>query len=197
VHDSRTSRALTRAVGVRELAASAGILSSRRPAGWLWARVAGDAIDLTLLGAALRRRGAKRERILAAMGAVAGITAADVVASVRATRAGDGLASPKRSATTVWQPLDEVRALWRDPEQRRHFLDNGEEGSVTYSTTPDGKGTEIRLELTKGEAAPVLRRFKQLAETGVIVRSDGSPDGAIGMRQIMQRPAQPLGGRTS
>jgi hypothetical protein len=177
---------------VRELVASAGILSSRRPVGWLWARVAGDAMDLTLLGTALRQRGARRDRLIAAMGAVTGIAAADVVASVRATREAGGITMPgaklRKSATTVWRPLDEVRALWSE---------HGEEGDVTFAPAPDGKGTEIRLERPKGEAAPVLRRFKQLVETGEIAKSDGSPEGSTGLRQLMQRPAQPLGGRTS
>ena len=43
-----------RAVGVRELVAGVGIFSDRRPAQWVWARVAGDTMDLALLGSALR-----------------------------------------------------------------------------------------------------------------------------------------------
>ena len=41
-----------RTVGAREVAAGVGILSRREPSGWLWARVAGDAMDLALIGAA-------------------------------------------------------------------------------------------------------------------------------------------------
>jgi hypothetical protein len=37
-----------------------------------------------------------------------------------------------------------------------------------------------------------LRRFKNIAETGEVVRSDGSPDGPLGKRQLKQRPAHPL-----
>lgn len=37
-----------------------------------------------------------------------------------------------------------------------------------------------------------LRRFKQLVETGVIARSDGTPDGVSAARKLHQRPAQPL-----
>src|SRR4051794_7068875 len=51
VRDDRASRTWQRIVGVRELAAAAGIFSRPRPAGWLWARVAGDIEDLALLGA--------------------------------------------------------------------------------------------------------------------------------------------------
>jgi uncharacterized membrane protein len=36
-----------------------------------------------------------------------------------------------------------------------------------------------------------LRRFKQVMETGEVVRSEGSPEGTITSRQVRQRPAQP------
>src|SRR3954449_272914 len=44
---------LLQVYGLREIACGVGILSSTRPAGWLWGRVAGDALDLSTLGAAL------------------------------------------------------------------------------------------------------------------------------------------------
>src|SRR5437868_14343436 len=44
---------LTRVCGVRELASGIGVLSGRKPATGLWARVAGDVIDIGLLGVAL------------------------------------------------------------------------------------------------------------------------------------------------
>ena len=50
VRDDRTDRAILRLVGLQELACGVGILSTRRPAGWVWARVAGDVVDLALLG---------------------------------------------------------------------------------------------------------------------------------------------------
>jgi len=37
-----------------------------------------------------------------------------------------------------------------------------------------------------------LRRFKQRVETGVIPRSDGTPEGELAERKLKQRPAQPL-----
>ncbi|MGZ3159036.1 MAG: hypothetical protein ACXU7H_08125, partial [Burkholderiaceae bacterium] len=48
---------LVRAVGLREIASGVGILSDRNPSGWLWTRVAGDAMDLALLGNAARASG--------------------------------------------------------------------------------------------------------------------------------------------
>jgi hypothetical protein len=37
-----------------------------------------------------------------------------------------------------------------------------------------------------------LRRFKQIVETGEIVRSDSTPQGHLLANHIKQRPAQPL-----
>lgn len=73
-------------VGVRELGAGVGILASRNPAPWLWFRVAGDVMDLALLGTGLRGSNLHRSRTVIATAAVAGITALDVFASTQQTR---------------------------------------------------------------------------------------------------------------
>jgi uncharacterized membrane protein len=61
---------------------------------------------------------------------------------------------------------------------------------------PGGKVGEALLKLLGAEplanAKDDLRRFKQLAETGVIARSEGSPEGESLGRKLRQRPAQPL-----
>lgn len=44
-----------RAIGTRELISGAGILMRPHKPGWLWSRVAGDAMDLVLIGLAARR----------------------------------------------------------------------------------------------------------------------------------------------
>jgi uncharacterized membrane protein len=81
-------------------------------------------------------------------------------------------------------------------------------GTVRFEKSPGGRGTIVRVELAyrppggmAGRAAAALmnrapeqqvsddlRRFKQILETGEVVRSDGTPEGS---GQIMQRPAQP------
>ena len=86
-------------------------------------------------------------------------------------------------------------------------------GSVELTPAPGGRGTEVRVHLTysvPGGAAgravarllgeephqqveDDLRRFKQVIETGQVVRSDGSPEGHSASRQLFQRPAQPVG----
>lgn len=74
---------LVRAVGLREIASGVGILTGRQRAGWLWSRVAGDAMDLALLGAAIGTGSGNRTRVAAATAAVAGVTALDVYVSRR------------------------------------------------------------------------------------------------------------------
>ncbi|AWS48393.1 cyclase [Streptosporangium sp. 'caverna'] len=90
----------------------------------------------------------------------------------------------------------------------------GNRGFVHFSDAPGGRGTEVRVKLiydlpggkvgTAGMALARLlgehpeqqvrddlRRFKQVMETGEVVRSEGSPEGTLTSRQVRQRPAQP------
>lgn len=76
------SKTALRAFGSRELATGAGILARPGDSRWLWARVGGDALDLAALAYAMRR-GARRKGIALALGAVAAVTAADVLAARR------------------------------------------------------------------------------------------------------------------
>jgi uncharacterized membrane protein len=86
-------------------------------------------------------------------------------------------------------------------------IENG--GAVSFERRPGGRGTIVRVTLEyrppggiAGRAfaslmnrAPEqqvlddLRRFKQIMETGEIVRSDATPEGS---GQMAQRPAQPI-----
>lgn len=79
-------RGLLRFYGMREIAAGVGLLSQERLAPWLWARVAGDALDLATLGRAATGRRARRLNLGLAAGAVAGVTALDVLAGARLQR---------------------------------------------------------------------------------------------------------------
>jgi hypothetical protein len=94
VSDEQRTHKVLRAIGLRELAVGIGILSRRRPARWLWGRVAGDAIDIGLLGMALRSRGAMRIRIGVALAAVAGVTLLDAWAGRGSSRLSPEIDSP-------------------------------------------------------------------------------------------------------
>jgi uncharacterized membrane protein len=255
-----TYAVVMRAMGFRELATGIGILTRRRPAGWLWARVAGDGLDLALLAAADAK---SRGRAAAAMAAVAGVTVPDVLESLRVGR--DTYPSEERSdgirvraAVTIRQPRDEVYAFWRNLENFPTFMSHVESvaaqdgrthwkvtapvgtvewdaeiveerdgeliswravpgsgvdnsGTVRFSDAPQGRGTEIRVELRydppaggigtvvaklfgedpEQQVKDDLRRLKQLLETGEIPVSEGSPEGQTARRQLLQKDANP------
>jgi hypothetical protein len=73
----------TRLIGVREIMAGAGILATGQRAPWLWARVAGDAMDLALLGANLKAGPPRRTKAALSILAVAGIAALDWITAKR------------------------------------------------------------------------------------------------------------------
>jgi uncharacterized membrane protein len=127
VRDDARSRFWMRMVGVRELAAATGILSSRRPVGWLAARALGDVKDLTLLGIA-HTEAEDRRRLAMATGAVAGILATDALDAVALSRSSretsDDGTMRVRSAITVRQPPADVYAYWHDFENLPRFMDH-------------------------------------------------------------------------
>ncbi|UMG94815.1 SRPBCC family protein [Nocardioides sp. TF02-7] len=87
-------------------------------------------------------------------------------------------------------------------------------GTVHFGPTPDGRGTEVKVVLhydvpggRVGRAVarllgenPVqqvrddLRRFKQVMETGDVVRTEALPEGTDARHQVLQRPGRALKG---
>lgn len=85
-------------------------------------------------------------------------------------------------------------------------------GRVTFAPAPGDRGTEVHVELEYdipgGRAGSMvarmfgeepaqqvrddLRRFKQVVETGEVVRSDGTPEGVRAGRLAAQQPARPV-----
>jgi len=73
------NESLLTACGLREIACGIGLLTSSRPTSWLWARVAGDAMDLAALGAVVATGDDEDQQAAAlAAAAVAGVAAADI-----------------------------------------------------------------------------------------------------------------------
>ena len=120
---------LLRMIGLRELAAGAGLLRSRDATPWLWSRVAGDTMDLMMLGAAATRpETSARTRSLVSLGVVAGVTAADVAASLRhsrqrsrRSRAGPADEYIERSVV-INKSRQECYAYWRDVTHAPNFM---------------------------------------------------------------------------
>ena len=70
------------ALGLREVVSGVGILAQDQPAGWVWSRVAGDAMDLALLWAAGASEDVEENRFRTAVGAVAGVAALDLLCAL-------------------------------------------------------------------------------------------------------------------
>jgi len=68
---------LVRGLGLREITSGVGILAGSRIAPVLWGRVAGDALDMASLGAALTDEEANRRMVALGLGAVAGVMLLD------------------------------------------------------------------------------------------------------------------------
>lgn len=125
-----TTRTL-RAVGLRELAAGAGLLSGRRPSGWLWSRVGGDVGDLALLGWSFGLRSANRGRLTATTATVAGITAIDLFSARRVGGGSSEQGIRTAHAITVNRPVETVYAFWRNFENFPRFMAHLDEVAVT------------------------------------------------------------------
>jgi uncharacterized membrane protein len=157
-NDSRT-RTLVRALGAREIASGVGILTRSRPAGWMWGRVAGDAMDLALLGNALgteRTTRTTRTRTAAATAAVLGVTALDVWSGQRLRTGAPGRGAIRTTKSiTVDRPPEEVYRFWRDFENLPRFMRHlesvhatGDGRSHWTAKGPAGMTVEWDAELT-------------------------------------------------
>jgi hypothetical protein len=87
VDDTKLTRRVIRALGVRECGHGAALFGG--PNALVWSRVVGDILDLTLLsvGVARRGRGRRRRGTIAGI-ALAGIGAVDLYAALHATSNG-------------------------------------------------------------------------------------------------------------
>lgn len=111
----RPHRLLLTAIGLRELACGVGILTQRRPAGWIQARASGDLMDLTMLGIALASNRPKKARIVAATAAVAGVTALDIYCAKNLRR------GPRGRTASGAIHIEKVVTINRSPEELYHF----------------------------------------------------------------------------
>jgi uncharacterized membrane protein len=202
---------LMRLMGVRELAQGTGILVRPRPTTWLWSRVAGDALDLSLLAVTAAKN--RRARTAFAIANVLAVTAPDVYESRFLSQRDGPVRSAMliRKAVTINRPQREVEAAWAAASELRRKVDEAG-ASVLFATAPGERGTELIVEfdydppagdlgaavqkLTGADLATQLsddlRRLKQQIETGQVVRSDGTPDGHLLADHLKQRAAQPL-----
>jgi uncharacterized membrane protein len=109
---------LVRFYGLRELACGIGILTRPRPAEWLWARVAGDVLDLSSLGSALSSPKNDRGRTVASLAAVAGVTVLDVICAQRLSDGQTQAGRPMRAEANmiIARSPEECYRFWRNFE---------------------------------------------------------------------------------
>jgi hypothetical protein len=88
IRDEGSTRVWQRIVGARELAAFALIVPGGQRRTGLWARAAGDAKDLALLGVAAGRKRESGARLAIATAGIAAIAALDAYAAKRLSGAG-------------------------------------------------------------------------------------------------------------
>jgi uncharacterized membrane protein len=146
-----------RAVGLRELASGIGILTNPQPGGWLWARVAGDLMDLALLRMAFARRDASPLRLSAASAAVAGVAVLDVRCSLEHSKLEYGKEDGGWVNKTIIinRTPQELYSYWRDFQNFPRFMDylesvqiTGEKRSHWVAKGPAGKRVEWDAEIT-------------------------------------------------
>ena len=156
-HEDEQNRTLMRLLGMREISHGVAILSNQQPAKSVWSRVAGDALDLALLGKALSNPNNDRGRTLFATANVLAVAALDYMCAKQLSRqprtvanagADEGIIRTKRSIT-VRQPVEEVYAFWRDFENLPRFMRHLESVTVTgenrshwVAKAPAGKRVE-------------------------------------------------------
>jgi uncharacterized membrane protein len=162
VRPNNTSRTILRVAGARELAHGLGILSNNQPTGWVWSRVAGDVMDLSLLGTAMTKDDTDRSRLNAATVAVLGVTALDIMAgngltNQQSARAGGGRIAGinVRRSITIGRPREDVYAFWHDFENLPRFMKHLESVTVTgngrshwKAKAPAGSSVEWDAEVT-------------------------------------------------
>jgi uncharacterized membrane protein len=117
------------------------------------------------------------------------------------------------SAVTINGSQEEIIA--RLPEAEPPLSDDAAQVSLTPA--PGNRGTEVRVVVDKStpggglgqkvaaafgtdpqrQLDDALRRFKQLLETGEVIRSEGSPGGTDAKQQRKQHPAEPVAPTTT
>jgi uncharacterized membrane protein len=211
----RGSPLLVRGLGLRELAGGVGILTQARPAAWLWARVAGDLLDLGLLAFALNGSRNRRARVATVTAAVAGVTLLDLWAAYDASRATRLTHKRARAELGVSEgagvlvnrsPADCYR-MWRDVASLPRFFpallsavpigDRLTRWTVRPETGPDIEAdveiavdtpNELIVWQTVGGGPSGTVRFEPSpSRRGTIVRLEGALCGEDGLYEHLRR----------
>ncbi len=163
LEDNDRNHRLMTAFGIRELATGVGLLRRPGSAAMAWGRVAGDAMDLVVLGRALASNRNDHNRVAAAAAAVLGVTVLDIVAGKKSSRNVTAPSADRRArairvtkAITVSVTPEEAYRLWRNFENLPRFMAHLESVRVldqrrTYwkAKAPLGATVEWTAEITE------------------------------------------------
>ena len=180
-HPDDRSRSTMRLMGLREIGHGVAILSNQQPSKAVWSRVAGDVVDLALLGRTLSNPDNDRGRTLFATANVLAVAALDVMAAKQLSKQPDtvanagvdkGIIRTKRSIT-VKRPIEEVYSFWHDFENLPRFMRHLESVSVTgdrrshwVAKAPAGKTVEWDAETTEDRENELIA-WRSLPGAGV------------------------------
>jgi uncharacterized membrane protein len=196
---------LVRAMGLREIASGVGILTQRKPATAVWARVAGDAIDLACLGAAFMSNRSHRGRVALAAAAVAGATLLDIITAQQLSRGietrSGGIALTV--ALVIDRPKKELYRHWREltnlPTFMKHLVRiemQDDRRSHWVAKGPAGSTVEWDAEITEDRANECIAwRSVEGSEVGHAgsVRFEPAPGGRGTIVTVEMEYRPPLG----
>jgi uncharacterized membrane protein len=123
VREDLKNRSLLRLYGLRELAAGIGILTQDRPAGWMWARVGGDVLDLSSLASALTDERTDKKRVAFSIASVVGVTAADLYCAQQLEETPNGQSTTSIVRTIIVdKSAEEAYRFWHDFQNLPRFM---------------------------------------------------------------------------
>jgi uncharacterized membrane protein len=123
VQENLKNRSLLRLYGLRELTAGIGILTQDRPAGWIWARVGGDVLDLSSLASALADERNDKKRVAFSIASVVGVTAADLYCAQQLEETANGQNTTSLVRTIIVdKPAEEAYQFWHDFQNLPRFM---------------------------------------------------------------------------
>lgn len=201
---------LMRAMGVREIASGIGLLRQPDNQAWRWVRVAGDAMDLTLLGVAAAHPAANRRRLATTALALASLSAVDLRAGNPPrltpsfqTLPGSDTPLQVQESLAINQAPEACYQFWRDLARLPTFMQHLESVTVIddkrshwCATGPAGRSVEWDAEITDDQPGRLLA-WRSAPGADVDnqgeVRFDPAPGGKGTLLQVRMQYRPPAG----
>lgn len=195
-----------RMMGVRELVSGIGLLKQPDNQVWRWSRVAGDAMDMGIVGVAAASPYADRRRLAITAMTLASIGAVDLRAGnpPRITPSSQALAGPEsgqrvQCAVSINRSPEECYRFWRDLERLPTFMQHLESVTATderrshwVARAPAGRTVEWDAEITDDQPGQLLGwrsvEGADVDNAGTIRFTAGSKGGTVVQVQLTYQP---------